>query len=257
MIAAAITPFWAGMLLLFARLTGVVFAAPLLSDAAVPTGVRVGLAMALTAALAGFARAEVASLSLPALLFHLALELALGLGMGFLASAMLYAALTWGGWADAASGLSIATLFNPLYLGSTSLFQGATGTLALFVYAASGGLDALVVTLAAGVRLVPVGFHAFPSPSLLGVSLALVSGLFGTAALLALPLLVALALVNFAIGLLARMLPQMNVFALSLGVGPALAVVLLALGVGSAAGVLSQYEASALNLLLGFLHTLR
>jgi flagellar biosynthetic protein FliR len=255
-IALAITPFWGALLLLFARMTGVAFSAPIFSDASIPTSARIGVALALTAAVAGFARAHV-TVTLPDFLFRLLIELVLGLGMGFVANAMVYAAFTWGGLVDAATGLSLVSLLNPFSSQPSSLFQTFAGILALFVFAVTGGIDGLVVTLAASVRLVPVGLYSFPGQGLLGVTLSLASGIFGTGVLLALPTLAALAVVNFAVGLLARMLPQMNVFALSLGLGPLVAILFVTLGLSLAVTVLDRYEASSLVLLLQFLHAVR
>lgn len=254
--ALGITPYWGGLLLLFARMTGVVFTAPLFSDPSVPTTVRVGLALALTAATEGFARVHVGVLTLAGFLVHLLLELAIGLAMGLVASAVVQAAAVFGGLVDAASGLSLAAVLNPAFGETASLFEGFATMLVLFVYAAGGGLTLLVTVLAASTVIVPVG-QAIPLQAGLGnVVLEWAGGVFGTGLLLALPVLVALAVVNFAIGLLARILPQMNVFALSIGLGPFLSVFVLLLLLPLVVTVLGRYQESALSLVVALLHAL-
>jgi flagellar biosynthetic protein FliR len=248
---------WAGLLLLFARMMGVAVSGPLLSHESVPAPARVGVAVALTVAVAAFARVHVGALGWGDLILGLAWELGIGLLIGFVASFIVYVALVFGGLVDAAAGLSFASSLNPILPGGAALFESFAGMLALVVFAAAGGLNALVMGLAASVEALPVGLVHWTPRGGLALALAFGGGVLGTGALIALPALATVTVTNFAVGLLSRMLPQMNVFAVSLGLGPVVAALAVFLGLGVAVDLLNRVEGQAIGWLLQYLGGLR
>ena len=250
----SLAPSYELLLLLFARMTGVAFTAPPFNDAALPNLVRVALALALTAAVFPAARGLPAVLSLPDLLVHALLELGLGILIGVVAQGFLSAALTMGGLLDASSGLSLASVLNPVLGETTSLYAGFAASFAIFVFAVGGGFDTFVTALAVAEQVAPVGIVPRVGSAILPYVLDATGGAFVVGVLLAFPVLVALVVVNVAIGLMARVLPQMNLFVFSLAVGPLVSLVLTALVLGTFAQVLNRYALSLLDALPALLH---
>jgi flagellar biosynthetic protein FliR len=255
-LARLLTPSLELLMLLFVRTSGVVFTAPPFADAALPTAVRVGASLALTAAAFPLARGLPAPLPLPALLVHLVVEAAVGVAIGIAAQAFVAVATTMGGLIDVASGLSFASLLNPFLSETTSIYASFAVSFALFVFAVSGGFDAFVTAVALSDRILPLGAVPRPSAALLPFALAYTGGAFAAGVLLAFPALVALAVVNVALGLVARILPQMNLFVFSLAVGPLVSLVLVSALLGVAAQALNRYAVALMASLLGFVHAL-
>ncbi|MFT3865968.1 MAG: flagellar biosynthetic protein FliR [Solirubrobacterales bacterium] len=139
-------------------------------------------------------------------------EIVIGLGFA-LAIACLFAAVdTAGSLIDSQIGLSFGSLINPVdntQSGSMSQLYSMVGILIFIVI---DGESWVVRGLARTYELVPM--LALPSISKLTASVVgAFTGIFGAALEVAAPVLLALILTDVAFGVVSRVVPQMNIFA--------------------------------------------
>lgn len=196
----------------FARIAALVGAAPLFGTRTVPVRVRLGIALALTAAVAPVlpALAELEPLSLASLNVTVQ-QVLIGLGLGF-ALRLAFAALELAGEAiGQAMGLGFASLVDPQNgtpVPAVSQFYTLMATLLFFAF---NGHWTMIEILVESFRSFPVG--ASVASAAWADLAALGAQLFAGALAIALPILTALLLVNLAFGVMARAAPQLNLFA--------------------------------------------
>jgi flagellar biosynthetic protein FliR len=113
--------------------------------------------------------------------------------------------------------LSFAAFFDPQSTGQTTVLSEFLGLFAVLIFLALNGHLLTLSVLAESFKLLPItatpfgagGFGAGGIASILAWS----STLFSAGLLLALPLIAALLIANLAMGVLARVAPQLNIFA--------------------------------------------
>lgn len=202
--------------LVFARVSGVMAAAPLFSQKAVPVPVRVMLSVLLSLILFGFAGS-----ALPPYAAHpvgfvvaVAIEALTGLLIGYAVRFVFWAVEFAGEMIGFQMSLSMAQVYNPM-TGSSANPLGRLISLAfLLLFLLLDGPQSLVVGLARSFVAVPLGGAdlAGGGPLLLSWT----GGFFSTAVRLAMPFLVALFLVDVGLGVFARVVPQADLFSISL-----------------------------------------
>lgn len=203
--------------LLVTRIGGLVAVAPALGDTAIPANVRAVLAFLLAIILYPmaapfYAMGEVSMAAFVALIIQ---EVLIGLCLGILGRIALSALHTAGTIIAFQSGLAAAQSFDPS--------QGAQGALVARMLTVIGvtmifatGLHHLFIHACA------MSFKVFPpaQPIMLGDAAALViqqvSASFGLALQLAAPFLAYGILFNIALGIIARLMPQLQIFFIAL-----------------------------------------
>jgi type III secretion protein T len=152
-------------------------------------------------------------------------EAAVGVVLGFLFAAVVWAFEIAGGIIDAQIGMTMAMIVDPLSGHETSLTGAFLARLAVFVFMAVGGMSLFVGALLASYALWPVGaaaavldpagaaFFADEWQDIMGGALALAS-----------PAIVVLALVDLTLGLINRYAQQLNVFSMSMAIKSWIAV---------------------------------
>lgn len=212
----------AGGAMALARMSGLCAAAPVLGEADVPRGVRLGFAVVVSAALAplrGEAAAALAAtpgadaVPAAALVPALACELALGLAIATAARFALAAVEVAGQLASGSLGLSFAEQYDPRRGASADIGQVLARTLAALAFVAAGGLEALVLAAAT-----PAGDAAtLVDPAWAALRLATTAATLGLG--LAAPLVLAALLGNLAVALAHRAAAAINVFTVGLAAG--------------------------------------
>ncbi len=203
----------AALFLVLMRTTGFVVAAPIVGHRAVPAAVKAGIAAAFAILLAGHARMAAAPL---AVILAAPLELLIGLLLGFALSLGLQAVETVGRLIALQTGLSLGAAISSAEDG------GATTIDPLFTVLA--GLTFLALNLhVAMAQLLAQSFGPFPLGGGIAPGMGLFMAQLGALVLelairVAMPLALALLLVQAAVSLLARAIPQINVFILGLPV---------------------------------------
>lgn len=197
--------------LVLMRATGFIISAPLLGHRALPRTVKAALAVGFAAFLLPGATvapgAAAVALAAP-------VELALGLSLGFLLSLGFHAVELGGRLLALQLGLSLEAVFNPLNQDPSTALDPFFAVLAGILFLA---MDLHVTTI----QILAGSFTSFPIGGGWPVDLGLVAGQLIVLALelgtrIALPVALVLLLVELLVGLIARAIPQVNVFILGL-----------------------------------------
>lgn len=221
------------VLLLSVRIAALFLMTPLLYAVPVPAPVRVLLVVALASAISlPLAGTVQAPSGLGALLTAAAGELALGatLGLGML---LAFAGFSLAGrLLDVQIGFGIGQVFDPVTRAQVPILTSVFDLLALMLFLVVNGHHALLRGIAYSVERFPIG----RSWSLEGAAapvLQQVAGLFTLGFALASPVVMCLLLVEFALGVVSRNLPQMNMLALGIPVKIVAGLLALALLAGT------------------------
>lgn len=221
-------PQLAVFLLALARMTGLFAIAPLFACAALPGRLRVliaaGAALCLAPVIGGGSESAAALLADPfTAALALAAEAGIGVAVGLVAAVAVGAARAAGGLISQDLGLTIGGVIDPLSGGDSPALANLKAGLAVMVLL---GLDLhhhLIRILAGSFDAVPPGALVRGGASGLAPErlrdLAAGEGafLFAAAVQIALPVIAALFLVSAAMAVLARAVPEMNVFVAGFG----------------------------------------
>lgn len=247
---AELLPAWTfAFLLLVCRLGAAVMLLPGLGEQEVPAPVRIGITLALAALLWPplAPRLPPPPDALPAALALVAGECAIGLWIGGLARIFALALPIAAQYLGYLLGLSNATLFDPSF-GATgtalSRLVGLGGVLVLF---ATGLFMLPVAALAGSYAVLPPG-GAFPAEAAAETVVIAVAASVALAFQLAGPFVLAAVVFQLALGLLSRLVPQMQVYFVALPLQLAGGLALLA---ALLAGLLAVWSAAMRSLLAG------
>jgi len=214
----------ATFLLVLARLAGLVIAAPVFGNLLVPVRVRIALAVVLAAALAPVVRPLAAPPpeSLWGLAGALAVESALGALLGLVAQ-LIFAGVQMGGQlAGMQMGFGMVNLIDPTTHAQVTVVAEFQNLMALLVFLVLDIHHVLLVAVLESFRTAPPGGMALEGVGL-RAAVALAGNVFSLGVRIAAPVMIALLLSNATLGLLARTVPQLNVFVvgfpLNVGVG--------------------------------------
>jgi flagellar biosynthetic protein FliR len=196
-----------------ARILGLVAAAPVFNNAALPVRVRLALglavALALTPALPPLP--DIAPDSWSGLMVLLR-EGLIGIALGF-TMRLAFAAIDLAGeLMGLQMGLGFAVFYDPQNATQLPVVAQLIGMLALLIFLALNGHLAMLALLAESFTILPVSAAPFPAA---GWEILLRWGatIFSVGMLLALPLIAALLIANISLGVLTKVAPQLNLFA--------------------------------------------
>jgi flagellar biosynthetic protein FliR len=223
-----------------ARATPVIWLLAPLGGARLPAPVRVGFAFLLAALAAPILVGSVAAAGLtqlPALGLSMLLtrEIAIGLCLGFVASAAFRAAEIAGRLVDTLRGAGLAEVFVPTSEERASPLGALYVLLATLVFLQIGGVQRVIEALLASYEAVPLAGPA-DAGSARRVALVVLEAsarLLASGIALAAPPIVAIWLTDLALGLVARAAPQIPVYFLGLPLKGLLGIALVLLGLGA------------------------
>jgi flagellar biosynthetic protein FliR len=223
-------------LLVFARTGAMVMLLPAIGETSVPGRVRLILALAISLALAptvGVSYPQQAPASVLALGLLIAQEITAGILIGTMARIIMSALSVAGTLIANQTGLALAETLDPTSHGQQSVvvsnFLSLLGVVLIF----ATNLHHLAIGAIAGsYHLIPPG-TSLPTGDMAQLTIQLVSGSFALGFQLAAPFLVFGFAVNAAFGVLARMMPQLQVFFVAMPVNILVGFLLLALLLGS------------------------
>lgn len=237
--------------LLTLRIGAIFIAAPMLLGSALPPTVRVALVFSLSVALAAglSGSAKDAYIALPivnnagAWIGAAATELALGATLG-LGVALAFASFSIAGrLLDIQAGFGVGQVFDPVSNTQAPILSVAFDQLALIGFFLIGGHRVLLRGLALSLDVFPPG-----RPWAIGAAFAplaaQVAGFFSLGFSLAAPVAFCLLLVDLALGIVARNLPQMNMIAMGIPVKIVVALIALTLWASGMASVVHRVYGS-------------
>ena len=213
----------AALLWPLSRILGLIAAAPLFGNAAVPATVKVSLGALLAMIIAPTVPAlpAVNPMSLPGLLI-LTQEMLVGLAMGFSIRIVFSAIEMAGEISSLTMGLGFASFFDPQTKGRSSAISQFLVMLATLMFLTVNGHLVLLAALAESFVSLPISASPISGGGF--QQLAAWGGeIFRSGLQIALPVIAALLLTNVALGILTRAAPQLNIFGIgfpvTLGVG--------------------------------------
>ena len=197
-----------------ARILALLAIAPPFNNAGLPVRIRLvlglAIAIAIVPALPSLPVIEPASL---AGLLILAQQIVIGVAMGF-AMRLVFGAIDLAGMMISTQmGLGFATAFDPQSAAQTAVVSEFLSMLSLLLFMAINGHLMVLAALGESFSVLPIGTSSIVSGTWLNIASA--GGLvFSTGVMLAWPVVVSLLITNIALGILARVAPQLNIIAI-------------------------------------------
>lgn len=247
------------MLVIF-RIGGLMIYGPVFGSSVVPVQVKVYLSFLIgLAAYPLLASEHFAGMSLELNLWTLgpliAIELLIGLVIGFLASLPLVGAQTGGLIMGQQMGLGFAQFYNPAVddeadvVGQVLFFMGLAGFLVI------GGHEAMVLAVLHSFTHVPPGGMHIDS-SLMTVATGMLLAAFEVALRVAAPLLAIIFLESLALGFISKTVPQLNILSLGFPVRILVGFLIVAIGLVVIHEVIMESIDEALRMIFGWIENL-
>ena len=240
-------------ILVLVRVSGIIATAPVLGSNSIPMQVRVVLALVLALILQPFTPALIVHPDQPSeYLLLIAGELLIGLVLGMVGQ-ILFAAVEFAGTVVGFQmGLSMANVFDPQSQAQISLIGQFERMFATLIFVAMDGHLVVVQAIVRSYDLLPPGGANF-SDSLTQEMIRLSAGVFTLGFQLGAPLITALFLANLTMALLARSVPQIQIFIVGFPLTLLLGFMVLMFGVPFFAQALHRmfemYDDQLLNML--------
>ena len=231
--------------LLATRLGGLLLMTPPIGVRAIPPTVRVALVFALAASLAAVLPPALQPRigNVGDLIVAVCGELALGLTMA-LGIAFAFAAFAAGArLLDVQIGFGIGQVFDPVTQQQLPVLSGAVAQLAAVLFFASDAHHAVLRGVSASIERFPPG-TAWPLDAAFGPVVHQAAGMFSLGFAIVAPVVFCLALIDLGLGVLARNLPQMNVFVLGVPVKVVAGLAALSIWIAASAGVVHRINTS-------------
>ncbi len=210
--------------LLFARITSVVVTSPVLGHQAVPVQLKVGIGLFLAYVLLPLQRASAGAIDLRllGLVVLILQEVIVGMLIGF-AAGLIFAGIQYAGELIGFNmGYTFASTFDPETNASTPVIGEMLYSFMTMVFILLNGHHFILQAIVLSYQSVPIG-HLTISAVASDNLVALTGSVFVIAVKFAAPAIVALFLTDVALGVLTRIIPQMNIFGiafpLKIGVG--------------------------------------
>ncbi|HEY3657066.1 MAG TPA: flagellar biosynthetic protein FliR [Steroidobacteraceae bacterium] len=194
------------------RIGGFILAAPIASEATIPRRVKIVLTLALAFLLAPLAPVPTAlSIFSGAGVLTGVQEILIGVAIGMVMQ-LAFDALTFAGQTISMTmGLGFATLVDPQRGANVPVLGQVFMIMGILTYLAINGHLMLLGALANSFQTLPIGAANIDKDFLLSVA-TWGARIFETGLLVALPAVIALVIVNLALGVVTRAAPQLNLF---------------------------------------------
>jgi flagellar biosynthetic protein FliR len=228
------------------RVGGFVLAAPIASEKVIPRFVKIIVSVALATLMAPQVRipAELSIFSGAGLLAAVQ-ELLIGVSIGMVVT-LAFEALTFAGQTIALTmGLGFASLVDPQRGANTNVLGQMLMIFGTLTYLAINGHLILLGVLAESFQTLPVGASHLGPDFLLSVVLW-GACVFQSGLLIALPAVIALVIVNMALGVVTRAAPQLNLFGIGFTITLLFGIFVLIVGMDGIMATISKLINGAL-----------
>ena len=205
-------------MLIFCRVSCLIYAVPFFSMNNTPRRVRVGLSF-VVAVLLYYAIPEKPVLEYSTLLAYAVLvlrEVIVGLLMGFACNICTTVVGFAGRIIDMEIGLSMASLMDPMTKENMSISGVIYNYAVTLILLITGIYEYILKALAESFSLIPIGGAVFDSARLLNAMLKFMADYVMIAFRICLPMFAVMILLNALLGILAKVAPQMNMFAVGM-----------------------------------------
>jgi flagellar biosynthetic protein FliR len=206
----------AGFILVLARISPLFVLAPLFSSTMLPARARGIIAVGLALGIAPIALHAGDGQKIPMEIWALGglvlKELLVGLGFSFALAALFAAVQVAGSILDTLIGFSFGALVDPVTGTNGGVLNQLYGLIGVMIFVAINGDAWVIQGLARSYEAVPLADAPQLGSLVEGVQIAF-SGILGAAVQVCAPVMLAVLLTDVAFGLVSRVVPQLNVFA--------------------------------------------
>jgi flagellar biosynthesis protein FliR len=229
------------------RVGGFVLAAPIASETVIPGRVKIVLLLSLAFLMAPFVQVP-AGLSIfsGAGLLAAAQELLIGVAIGMVVQLTFEALIFAGQTVSLTMGLGFATLVDPQRGANTTVLGQIFMIVGVLTYLSINGHLVLLSALAESFETLPIGAAHIDKNFLMSLVLW-GARVFESGLLIALPAVIALVIVNLALGVVTRAAPQLNLFGIGFTITMLCGFFALILGLDGIAAGISSLINSALT----------
>jgi flagellar biosynthetic protein FliR len=229
--------------LVLARIAPLFVFAPLFSSKTLPGRVRTFVAVALAVGITPIATRAAGDAAIPSdvvgLVILMVKELLVGMAFSFGLGALFAALSAAGSLLDTLVGFSFGALVDPLTGTQSSIFSQLYAMVGVLVFIAIGGDGWVIQGLARTYEAVPL-LEAPHIGSLVEGAQVAFSGLFTAAIQICAPVLLALVITDAALGVVTKVVPQLNIFAVGFPAKVAVAILIIGASLPFAAHLLAD-----------------
>jgi len=209
------------------RMTGVIFFNPIFGRRNVPGIVKVGLAMGIAvSATYELLHVSVVDYNAMEMVISMFKEFAVGYTMGFVVQLFLSIFHIGGGVMDLQMGLSMASLYDPTTNSQISITGNILTAMFTLLFFITNSHMTLLAIAVKSFDVIPIGLEAI-SPEIGIFMIELFGFILVYAVQLALPVIVTQIIVEVAVGILMRVVPNINVFVVNLQVKLAVGIIVI------------------------------
>lgn len=235
----------------FLRVLGLFTTAPIFSTRAVPIRARIAMAALIAlCAQATLPAQPVIGMNDPAAFGVLLQQIGIGMAIGF-ASRLVFTAIELAGeLVGLQMGLNFAAFFNPMSGGQTSAVSSFMGNVAMLLFIVINGHLTVLMAVVKSFEAFPLGGSVLEALGRVRLY-ELGTDVFASALWIALPMIGLLLFVNLILGVISRVAPQMNIYAIGFPVTLTAGLAGIALVLPMMEGPLTQLIERMLGLFTG------
>ncbi|NMB23903.1 MAG: flagellar type III secretion system protein FliR [Firmicutes bacterium] len=201
-----------GFLPILVRISGLVMASPIFGGKGVPSQVKIGLSLVTALVLYPTLPVSLPHTETVAAYYVLVgKELLIGVGLGFAVTLVFSSIYLAGQLIDVPMGFGMVNVVDPQSGLQVPIFAQFQYILAALIFLSVGGHHALFRALATSFAMVPVG-GTVDSSNMAVVLFEIFVKMFYLGVKLSLPIVTGLLLADIALGIVARAVPQINIF---------------------------------------------
>jgi flagellar biosynthetic protein FliR len=201
-------------LLVLVRVSVMVFLLPIINSDEVPGRLKAGLSFFLSLII--FPTVPQAAVEIPSSLFAYLLlairEIYIGAVMGFAATFIFVGLRFAGSWIDQETGFSMMQLFNPMVQEEDTPMAHFLFIIFILLLLCTGGYVFYLRAISESFQILPIGWANFASADMVRIFIRLSTEAFVLGLKIAAPVVTALFVSSVALAIIARIMPQMNVW---------------------------------------------
>lgn len=247
-------PSFPTFLLIFVRVTSFFLMMPLFSYRTIPATHKIGLSFML--AIIMFSAIDAPELKIDSVYFMLVIKEAMvGLFIGFIAALMMSAIQIAGGFIDFQMGFAIANVIDPQTGAQSPLMGQYLSIIALLVLLTVNGHHLLMDGIFYSYNFIPIDQLMIPFGNENVAEFVILSfnKMFLIAFQMSLPIVGTLFLVDIALGIVARTVPQLNIFVVGLPIKIGVSFLVLIAVMGALIAVTSDLVSTTLATMRGLM----
>lgn len=216
------------ILLSFARASGLMMTAPIFQSRNIPPQVRVVLAFGLALVVAPFVvgAGDFHRFTFGMVVFTLLQEVLIGLIMGYMVYLPFYAIQIAGHFFDVPMGFGIVNILDPTTGAQMPLLGQLNFIVASLIFLAIDGHHVVITSFIQSYRVVKPGMLLFKKETV-GVFVMAFSNMFYLGFKIGIPIMGTIFLVDVAMGIIAKLIPQVNVFIIGFPIKILLGLIML------------------------------